>query len=185
MLPLDLVLVQLPDPQVLERAVETARGPLGLLIVAVYSFLIAVVLPLPSEIVLAANLDLGIPYVLELTLVVLFSGLGKVAGSVVAFALGHGVKESGPVISLLRRSPIDVVGWSERRTVEIARDYGYLGLAMALCVPFFPDTISIYAFSVLEENYAKFAAATFVGSVGRLVVTIVLFGLGFTLTGTV
>ena len=37
-------------------------------------------------------------------------------------------------------------------------------------VPFFPDTLSIYAFTVLEENYTKFAVATLVGSVGRLVV---------------
>jgi uncharacterized membrane protein YdjX (TVP38/TMEM64 family) len=47
---------------------------------------------------------------------------------------------------------------------------------MALSVPFFPDTLSIYAFSVLEEDYLKFAAATFVGSVGRLLVTVALLG---------
>ena len=162
----------------LEEAVRAATGPLGLLIIAVYSFLIAFVLPLPSEVVLVASLDLGIPYVLELTLVVLASGLGKAAGSVFAFALGHGVKKAGPVVRALRRSPIDVVQWSERKTASLARDYGYIGLALALSVPFFPDTLSIYAFSVLEEDYLNFAAATFVGSVGRLVITIALFGVG-------
>ncbi|MFB6117088.1 YqaA family protein [Halosegnis sp.] len=167
------------DFTVLEEAVRAARGPLGLVIVAVYSFLIAFVLPLPSEVVLAANLDLGVPYVIELTLIVVASGLGKAAGSVFAFALGHGVKESGPVVRLLRNSRFDVVSWSERKTVSLAREYGYLGLAMALSVPFFPDTLSIYAFSVLEEDYLRFAAATFAGSVGRLVVTIALFGVGF------
>ena len=60
--------------------------------------------------------------------------------------------------------------------MRLAREYGYAGLALALSVPFFPDTLSIYAFTVLEDDYLKFAAATFAGSVGRLVVTIVLLG---------
>ena len=153
----------------LEAAVETATGPLGLLIIAAYSFLIAIVLPLPSEIVLAAPLNLGLPEIADLALIVLVSGVGKAAGSVVAFRLGHEAKrQSGPVIDRLRDSRFDIVEWSERRTVQLAREYGYIGLAIALTVPFFPDTISIYAFTVLEEDYVKFAAATFVGSVGRL-----------------
>ena len=160
----------------LEDAVETATGPAGLAIIAVYSFLIAIVLPLPSEIVLAAPLNLGLPRSADLALIILVSGLGKAAGSVVAFHLGHEARQSGPVIRLLRKSRINIVSWSERRTVKLARKYGYVGLALALCVPFFPDTISIYAFSVLEEDYLKFAAATFAGSVGRLLVTIAFFG---------
>lgn len=160
----------------LAEAVETATGPIGLAIIAVYSFLIAVVLPLPSEIVLAAPLRLGLPRSADLALIVLTSGLGKAAGSVFAFHIGHEAKQSGPVIRLLRRSRLNVVSWSERRTVRLAREYGYVGLALALCVPGFPDTLSIYAFSVLEEDYLKFAAATFAGSVGRLVLTIAVFG---------
>lgn len=160
----------------LESAVETATGPVGLAIIAVYSFLIAVVLPLPSEIVLAAPLRLGLSRNANLALIVLVSGLGKAIGSVFAFHIGHEAKQSGPVIRLLRKSRFDVVARSERKTVKLARKYGYVGLALALCVPFFPDTISIYAFSVLEEDYLKFAGATFVGSVGRLVVTIAFFG---------
>jgi membrane protein YqaA with SNARE-associated domain len=160
----------------LEAAVARATGPLGLVIIFVYSFLIAFVLPLPSEIVLATPLRLGLPYAVEIAIIMVVSGTGKACGSVFAFALGHQAKQSGPVINLLRRSRFDVVAWSERRTVELARKYGYIGLAMALSVPFFPDTLSIYAFSVLEEDYLKFAAATFVGSVGRLLVTVALLG---------
>jgi membrane protein YqaA with SNARE-associated domain len=153
----------------LRAAVETATGPAGLLVIAVYSFLIAIVLPLPSEIVLAAPLDLGLPYAAKMGLIVLVSAAGKAAGSVVALWLGTEARQSGPVIDLLRRSRFDVVAASERKTVAIAREYGYIGLAMALCVPGFPDTLSIYAFSVLEQDYAKFAVATFAGSAGRLV----------------
>ena len=160
----------------LEDATASATGPLGLVIIYVYSFLIAFVLPLPSEIVLATPLRLGLPYAVEIGLIMLVSGLGKASGSVFAFAIGHQARESGPVVRFLRRSRFDVVAWSERRTVGLAQRYGYIGLAMALSVPFFPDTLSIYAFSVLEEDYVKFAAATFVGSVGRLLVTVGLLG---------
>jgi membrane protein YqaA with SNARE-associated domain len=157
----------------LEGAVENASGLLGLLIIAAYSFLIAIVLPLPSEVVLVAaetGLGFGLPSGVGLALVILVSGLAKAAGSVVAFHLGHEAqRRSGPIIRRLRESRFDIVEWSERRTVQLAREYGYIGLAIALSIPFFPDTLSIYAFTVLEEDYLKFAAATFVGSVGRLV----------------
>ncbi len=160
----------------LESAVENATGLLGLLIIAVYSFLIAIVLPLPSEVVLVAaetGLGLGLSNTAALALIILVSGLAKAAGSVVAFYLGHEAQHrSGPIIKRLRDSRFDIVKWSERKTIQLAREYGYVGLAIALSVPFFPDTLSIYAFSVLEESYVKFAAATFVGSVGRLLITV-------------
>lgn len=160
----------------LEEAVRTATGPVGLVIIFVYSFLIAFILPLPSELVLATPLRLGVPRVVDLGLIVLVSSVGKAIGSIIAFRLGHGVKQSGPVIRLLRRSQFEFVRWSERRTVELARQYGYAGMALALSVPGFPDTISIYAFSVLEEDYTKFALAAFAGSIGRLLVTLLFVG---------
>lgn len=150
--------------------VRTATGPVGLLIIGIYSFLIAFLLPLPSEIVLLAPLKLGLPGWIEVTLIILTSGLGKAAGSVFAFHIGQEAKESGPLIRFLRESRFDVIEWSEKKTVELAQRWGYVGLALALCVPGFPDTLSIYAFTVLEEDYVRFALATFVGSIGRLLV---------------
>ena len=164
-----------------ERIVETATGWPGLGIIFVYSFLIAFVLPGPSEVVLAAPLDLGLSYPAKLSLIVLVSSVGKAAGSVVAFRVGKGVRRSDPVVSWLRRSRFDVIEWSEKRTVEIAKKYGYVGLALALCVPFFPDTISVYAFAVIEEDDLKFALATFAGSVGRFLVVIGVIGGGLAL----
>ena len=140
----------------------------GLVVIFVYSFLIAFALPLVSEIVLLAPLDLGLPSWAVLGLIVAVSGAGKAAGSLFAFHIGQEAKESGPVIRALRNSRFDVVEWSERRTVEVAQRWGYAGLALALCVPGFPDTLSIYAFAVLERDYVKFGLATFAGSVGRL-----------------
>jgi len=165
-----------PDFVGLRRLVEHAAGPMALLVVFVYSVLIAVALPLPSEVVLvpAATLDLGFSYPVQLALVMVASGLGKALGSVVALVIGHGASHSGPVVRLLRRLGYDPLAWSKTRTVELVQEYGYVGLALALCVPGFPDTISIYAFSVVESDYVKFALATFAGSVGRLVVTVAL-----------
>lgn len=162
--------------ETLRAMVETATGWPGLGIVALYSFLIAFVLPLPSEVVLAAPLDLGIGYWPQLGLIMVVSGAGKAAGSLFAFWIGQEAKESGPLIRALERRGFDVREWSRRQTVRLARRYGYAGLAIALSVPFFPDTFSIYAFAVLEDDYAKFALATFAGSVGRLLVTVFVVG---------
>lgn len=159
-----------------QAAVETATGWPGMGIVFAYSFLIAFVLPGPSEVVLAAPLELGLPGWASLALIMLVSATGKALGSLFAFHIGQEAKRAGPVVRWLRRSRFEVIEWSEKRTVEIARKYGYAGMALALCVPFFPDTISIYAFAILEEDYGKFAVATFVGSLGRLLVTLVILG---------
>jgi len=160
----------------LDGLVESATGWPGLGLVFVYSFLIAFALPGASEVVLAAPLDLGYSVTTRLALIVGVSSVGKALGSVFAFHLGQEAKRAGPVVRWLERSRFDVVEWSQKRAVRIAKQYGYVGLALALCVPFFPDTISIYAFAALEEDYLKFAAATFVGSAGRLLVTLAIYG---------
>lgn len=160
----------------LEEVVTTARGWVGVGIVFVYSMLIAAVLPLPSEVVLAAPLELGLVASVEIAVIVLVSAAGKAVGSLAAFHVGQAAKRSGPVVRRLRASRVDVVEWSESTAARLAQRYGYVGLALALSVPGFPDTVSIYAFSVLDEDYARFAAATFVGSVGRLLVTLGVAG---------
>mgnify|MGYP000073689277 FL=1 len=170
--PLTVLLQHTASGGPLSQLVETATGPVGLVAIFIYSFLIAFALPGVSEIVLAAPLDLGLSQNLRLAVIILVSGVGKAAGSVFAFHIGQEAKESGPVTRALRRSRFDVVEWSEKKVVQLAKKYGYGGLALALCVPTFPDTLSIYAFSVLEEDYYRFALATFIGSVGRLLVTL-------------
>ena len=167
--PLESLLPDLSGVDWLETTVRTARGWPGLGIIAVFSFLIAFVLPLPSEVVLApaGSMELGLPTAVVYALVIVVSGLGKAAGSLFAFHLGQEAKKSGPVIRFLRESRFEVVSWSRNTSVGLAKRYGYAGLAVALSVPFFPDTITIYAFAVLEEDYYRFAAATFAGSVGR------------------
>ncbi|WP_049954578.1 YqaA family protein [Halostagnicola larsenii] len=147
-----------------------------MVIIFVYSFLIAFALPGPSEVVLVAPIDLGLPSWARLSSIMLVSATGKAAGSVLAFHIGQEVASSGPITRWLRNSRWNILEWSEKRSVQLAQQYGYAGLAMALSVPFFPDTISIYAFAVLERNYTRFAIATFLGSLGRLLVTAGFFG---------
>jgi membrane protein YqaA with SNARE-associated domain len=161
----------------IEQAVCTATGPVGLFIIAVYSFLITFILPLPSEIVLPAanHLRLGTSTTVNLMIIILVASVGKAAGSVFAFHIGQEAKQSGPILRALERSRFDVVEWSQTKVVQVSKKYGYAGLALALSVPAFPDTLSVYAFAVLEDDYTKFAAATFAGSVGRFLVFIFLF----------
>ena len=169
------------DLSTVEGAVRAATGWPGLGVIFVYSFLIAFVLPLPSEVVLcpagyvcgsAATLGLGLPGPALVALVVAVSGAGKSLGSVIALSVGHGASHSGFVVRALRRFGFEPVKWSKNRMVSLVQTYGYYGMAVGLSVPFFPDTISLYAFSVVDKNYRRFAAATFAGSVGRLAVTI-------------
>lgn len=164
----------------IEAAVLAASGWSGLLLIFVYSFLIAFILPLPSEVVLCPvgyicagnSLGLGFPLSIQIILVIAISGVGKAAGSLIALYVGHGATHSGPVINAVNRLGFDPVAWSRKRMVELTKRYGYVGMALGLSVPGFPDTLSIYAFSILEDDYPSFALAAFAGSVGRLAVTI-------------
>ncbi|MFB6131897.1 MAG: YqaA family protein [Halanaeroarchaeum sp.] len=166
------------DP--IETAIRTASGASGLLLIFVYSVLISFVLPLPSEVVLCPvgyvcpgnTLALGLPIEVQVGLVILASGLGKALGSVFALAIGYNASHSGVVVRALRWLGFRPMQWSQKRMVTLAKKWGYVGLALGLSVPFFPDTLSLYGFSILDDDYLRFAAAAFAGSVGRLVITI-------------
>jgi uncharacterized membrane protein YdjX (TVP38/TMEM64 family) len=162
----------------LEEAIATATGWPGLVIVFVYSFVLGfAVLPLPSELVLIAPLDLGLGETARLGLIVLVAGVGKALGSVIVLWISVSVRESDPVQKAIEGSRFRFHEWSRRATVRMARRYGYIGMAIVLSIPFFPDTASVYAFSVLEDDYLRFSIAAFAGSVGRLlVVAVVLEG---------
>ncbi|WP_336345651.1 hypothetical protein [Halalkalicoccus ordinarius] len=154
-----------------EELIATATGWPGLAIVFVYSFVLGfAVVPLPSELVLIAPLDLGFGETVRLGLIMLVAGLGKALGSVIVLWFSVAVRESDPVQRALRSSRFRFHEWSRRATIRMAKRYGYLGMAIVLSIPFFPDTASVYAFSVLEDDYLRFSMAAFVGSVGRLLV---------------
>jgi membrane protein YqaA with SNARE-associated domain len=156
----------IPVPEVIEAFVHEVTGPLGLLVAATYSLLVAVVLPFPGELVLAIPLDMGFDPMTELALLVVASSIGKAGGSLLALRVGNGAR-TGLFERLLDQRPT-LLWLREGPVTEFATRYGYLGLGVGLAIPFFPDTAIIYAFSVLELNYAKFALAAFFGTVARL-----------------
>ena len=104
-------------------------------IVAVYSFLIAFVLPTPSEVVLAAPLDLGFGPSTELGIVTLVGGVVKAAGSEIALRVEKEIRAAAPTGRFSKRRGVDVGAWSERQAVRLAERYGYVGLAIALTIP--------------------------------------------------
>lgn len=148
-------------------------GLLGLLAVFGYSVLVAVVLPTPGELVLAVPIDLGLPSPVTVALVIGCSSLGKAIGSVVALRIGSGILWFDPIAAVGERLPsVPSVISSEDRVVAHVRRYGYLGLAVALAVPFVPDTAIIYGFSVMRINTLKFGLAAFLGTVFRLLAVV-------------
>ncbi|MFW5919989.1 MAG: hypothetical protein ACOCSF_07345, partial [Halanaeroarchaeum sp.] len=133
-------------------AVQVASGPSGLGLIFVYSLLIAFILPLPSEIVLCpvgyicAGNTLALhplPMEVQVLIVILVSGIGKAIGSVIALLVGYKASHSGPVIRGLRRMGFRPMEWSQQRLVSLVQRWGYLGMAVGLSIPFFPDTLSI------------------------------------------
>lgn len=150
-----------------QALVQSTSGPLGLAVVLVYSFLVAIALPFPGEVVLAVPLELGIHPQAELALLIGASAFGKAIGSLVALRLGNGASRSPLFVRVTGRFPALAAG--ERAFVDRVKEYGYLGLATGLAIPLMPDTALIYAFSVVETNYVKFAVAAFVGTAARLV----------------
>lgn len=161
-----------------EALLGIATGWPGVVIVFVYSFVLGfAVLPLPSELVLLAPLDLGVSGTIRLAVIVLVSGVGKAIGSVLVLWISVSIRESDPVQRAIENSRFRFHEWSRKTSVRMAKRYGYLGMALVLSIPFFPDTASVYAFSVLEDDYLQFSIAAFAGSVGRLlVVALVLEG---------
>lgn len=154
-----------------EELIAFATGWPGLVIVFVYSFVLGfAVLPLPSELVLFAPLDLGFSQTVQLVLIMVASGLGKAIGSVLVLWLSVSIRNTDPVQEALENSRFRFHEWSRKVSIRVAKRYGYLGMALLLSVPLFPDTASVYAFSVLEDDYLKFSVAAFAGSVGRLIV---------------
>ncbi|MFC7191024.1 hypothetical protein ACFQL7_15135 [Halocatena marina] len=144
-------------------------GLLGLLGVFGYSFLVALVLPMPGEVVLAVPIDLGISRTMTIALIIAISSLGKAIGSLVALRIGEQITQLRPIEALSEYlpSPPTIVE-RDGRVVGFVQRYGYVGLALALAVPLMPDTAIIYGFSVIKMNPIKFMLAAFTGTIFRL-----------------
>lgn len=173
------------DPKSL---IKTVSGWPGLGVVFVYSYLVAVALPLPGELVLFAPIHLGTSRAVELAVIILVSSVGKTLGSVSALRVEQRAEDAADEASAEDSTylpswlnfdfdpDIDfgVTEWFEEQTVRLAERWGYVGLTAMLAIPGAPDTVSIYAFTVIQEDTRLFAVAAFVGSVARLLITLAL-----------
>lgn len=167
----------------IDEVILASSSPVVLLaIVFVYAVVVAAFLPFPAEAVLLVPLVLPFPWYVSFTLVILVAAAGKAAGSLIALRIGYGVSHSGPVVRFFERVPY-YKRFKRQTLTDFVRRYQYVGLGVALAIPFLPDTAPIYAFSVLENNAVLFAAAAFVGTVLRLLIILVIAG-GVVTVGT-
>lgn len=172
-----------------QNTVESASGWLGLLVVLLYSLLVATVLPLPIQAVLVAPVDSGLPATFRYSVVVLVSAIGTTTGSIFAFFFGQRVKRRirrfaansrwrvpsvlEPIAARFRRwFDSDTEGVLDERARALIDRWGYIGLFIALSIPFFPHKTSVYAVSMLDDDYLRFGLAVFGGATGRLLISL-------------
>ncbi len=123
----------------------------GLLLVFVYEVGAAVILPTPAELPLATYKWLPVGWM------VLFAVAGKMVGSYLLFFLGDRMKNTERFHRLVARYRLLRVAmeWSER----FVRRFGVFAVFLLLCIPGFPDTVSLYLFAVIGQRPVLFSLA--------------------------
>jgi len=152
----------------------TGNPVLFLILVFIYSILVAIILPVPIELVLLAPASTG-NYGFY-AIIALVIGGGKAIGSWLIFLLGIRIED-------------DIRRWSKRarwieRLVEwcitFVRKTRYLGLFIILSIPGMTDTIPIYIYSLFNEegellNMWLFVAVNFAAGIVRSCVMLALY----------
>ncbi len=123
----------------------------GLLLVFLYEVGAAAFLPTPAELPLATYKWLPVGWM------TLFAALGKFAGSYAVFFLGDRMKNTERFHRLVGRYRAlrGIMDWSER----FVRRYGVFAVFLLLCIPGFPDTVSLYLFAVIGQRPVLFSLA--------------------------
>ena len=131
-----------------------------LVILFIYTIAASVFLPIPVEIAIWSQ---AVPF--PVTAVVL--GLGKALGSIIVFSIGVRLEEK-------MRSWIKWrwFNWLIEKSHAFVNRFGYYALYALMSIPFMPDTIPLYVFSLLNkegEVFSKrgFAIANFFAGVTR------------------
>lgn len=135
-------------------------------LVFVYSFLVAIVLPIPIEAVLidpVARGDLG-----YFAVVAVVMAAGKTVGALAVFWIGVKVSTTIHYWSGKARWIAAFV----RYATAFVDKTRYVGLVAILSVPLMTDTVPIYIYALFQErgdplNMGLFAAANFVGGLVR------------------
>ena len=123
----------------------------GLLLVFLYEVGAAVILPTPTELPLISYKWLPLGWM------ILFAVAGKTIGSYLVFFLGDRLKNTQRYHRWVDRHRIlqTLTAWSER----FVRRYGVFAVFLLLCIPGFPDTVSLYLFAVIGQRPVLFSLA--------------------------
>ena len=111
-----------------------------------FSFLVAIVLPIPIEIVLLAPI-LGQQWE-YLGAIIFAMAAGKTVGAWAIFFLGVRVEDNIRRWSERYKIAARLVKWCER----FVRKTNYIGLYVLLSVPLMSDTIPLYLYSLFNEE---------------------------------
>lgn len=131
----------------------------GLLLVFLYEVGAAVILPTPAELPLATYKWLPVGWM------TLFAALGKFVGSYAVFFLGDRLKNTERFQRWVDRyRPLQaIMHWSEL----FVRRYGVFAVFLLLCIPGFPDTVSLYLFAIIGQRPVLFAFAAALATAAR------------------
>jgi hypothetical protein len=146
-----------------------ANSPLEYAVVLyLYSIATAVLLPIPVELGLFLAPSLGI---LTKSLIV---AAGKATGCVLVFYLGLKVEKR------IRQWSENVffIGWFVRSMEWFVSKTRYWGLYLLMSIPFMPDTITIYLYSVFNKDEIitpnNFVLVNFLATINRCMIVIFL-----------
>ncbi|MFQ5918650.1 MAG: hypothetical protein ACE5I4_01225 [Thermoplasmata archaeon] len=116
---------------------------LYLLVLFVYGILTAIVLPIPIELALFIRPETLSPFLIAGVI-----GLSKMVGASLIFVLG--LRVEGPIRYYSARYPIlgRIVGYITR----FVRVTKWVGLFVLLAIPFLPDTLPIYLYSLFNKQ---------------------------------
>jgi len=138
----------------------------ALLLIFLYEFGAAVVLPTPSEAPV-----LGYKWI-PLFWIFVFAVAGKTVGSYFVFFLGDRLKTTEKFENLAHRYRI--FRWILHLSTSLVRRYGVAMVFVLLSIPGFPDTLSLYLFALVGSRPVLFAIASGLGTAVRM--SIVLLG---------
>lgn len=120
-----------------------------LLILFIYTIAASVFLPIPVEIAIWSQ---AVPF--PVTAVVL--GFGKAVGSVIVFMIGVRLEEK--IRSWTRWGWFN---WLVEKSHAFVSRFGYYALYALMSIPFMPDTIPLYVFSLLNKEGEVFSKRGF------------------------
>ncbi len=147
-----------------------ANPILYLIVVFIYGILTAIFLPFPVEIALIVR-----PEALSIYVIALVIGLSKMVGAGLIFLVG--LRVEGPIREYSARYRIlgRLVGY----VIRFVRLTKWIGLLILLAIPFLPDTLPIYLYSLFNKQGQLipgwiFLLVNFIGGFVRAIIFFVL-----------